>query len=148
MGRAMKPVLPLLLLSMALPLLAADPKVEDLAWMSGHWAEGNVEELWLAPKGEVMLGMSRTIRKNGKAAFEFIRIARTDDGAIAYIAQPGGRPPTAFRLVESRPGRVVFANPEHDFPKRIVYELRDGRLCARTDDGKDGEEWCWSPVKP
>lgn len=133
------------LLFVALPLFAGDPAVSDLAWMSGHWAAGNVEELWLEPKAELMLGVSRTVRKNGTAAFEFIRIARTDDG-IAYIAQPGGRPPTAFRLVESKPGRVVFANPAHDFPRRIVYELRDGKLCARTDDGKDGEEWCWSRV--
>ena len=136
-----------LLLFTAFPLLAAEPAVSDLAWMAGHWAEGNVEELWLAPKADLMLGMSRTVRKNGTAAFEFIRIAKTDRG-IAYIAQPGGRPPTAFALVESKPGRVVFANPEHDYPKRIVYELREGKLCARTDDGKDGDEWCWSRVEP
>lgn len=136
----------LLLLCLTLPLFAADPAVSDLAWMTGHWSEGNVEEIWIAPKGEVMLGMSRTIRKNGKVGFEFIRIARLEDGSIAYLAQPGGRPATAFKLVESKPGRVVFTNPEHDFPKRIVYELREGKLCARTDDGKDGEEWCWARV--
>ena len=132
-----------LLLLVALPLFAADPTVDDLAWMTGHWSDGKVEEIWIAPKGDLMLGMGRTVRANGKASFEFLRIAKTEDG-IAYIAQPGGRPPTSFKLVESKPGRVVFANPEHDFPKRIVYELRDGKLCARTDDGKDGEEWCWS----
>ena len=135
-----------LLFAFALPLFAADPAVSDLAWMAGHWGDGKVEEFWLAPKGEVMLGLGRTLRSNGKVGFEFLRIARLDDGTIAYLAQPGGRPPTAFRLVESKPGRVVFANPEHDFPKRIVYELREGKLCARTDDGKDGEEWCWSRV--
>ncbi len=135
----------LLLLLLALPLSAAEPVVDDLAWISGHWSEGEVEELWLAPKGNLMLGMSRTVRKTGKVAFEFIRIAKTPDG-IAYIAQPGGKPPVSFLLVESKPGRVVFANPQHDFPKRIVYELRDGKLCARVDDGKDGDEWCWSRV--
>ena len=128
----------ILILLLTMPLFAADPTVADLAWMAGHWTDGNVEEVWLAPKGEVMLGMSRTVRANGKVGFEFLRIAHTDDG-IAYLAQPGGRPPTPFKLVESKPGRAVFTNPEHDFPKRIVYELRDGKLCARTDDGKDGE---------
>ena len=134
-----------LLLLLALPLSAGEPVVDDLAWMSGHWSDGEVEELWLAPKENLMLGMSRTVRKSGRVAFEFVRIAKTDDG-IAYIAQPGGKPPTSFKLVESKPGRVVFANPQHDFPKRIVYELRDGKLCARVDDGKDGDEWCWSRV--
>ena len=135
-----------LVLLLALPLSAGDAAIDDLAWMSGHWSGGEVEELWLEPKGDLMLGMSRTVRKNGRTAFEFVRIAKTDDG-IAYIAQPGGKPPTSFKLVESRPGRVVFANPAHDFPKRIVYELREGKLCARVDDGKDGDEWCWSRVR-
>ena len=133
-------------LLLALPLAAGDASVDDLAWMSGHWSNGEVEELWLAPKGNLMLGMSRTVRKNGRTAFEFVRIAQTEDG-IGYIAQPGGKPPTTFKLVESKPGRVVFTNPEHDFPRRIVYELRDGKLCARVDDGKtDGDEWCWSRI--
>jgi hypothetical protein len=36
---------------------------------------------------------------------------------------------------------VVFVNPEHDFPKRIAYELRgDGLLRVRVDDGADGGE--------
>lgn len=141
----MKRAAVLLFFFFALPLFAADPSVNDLAWMTGHWSSGNVEEIWLAPKADLMLGMSRTIRKNGTAAFEFIRIAKTDDG-IAYIAQPGGRPPTSFKLVEVTATRAVFTNPEHDFPKRIVYELREGKLCARTDDGKDGPEWCWGRV--
>lgn len=137
----------LLLLLLTTPLFAADPKVDDLAWISGHWTAtvngDQVEEFWLAPKGGLMLGMNRTIKPNGKATFEFLRIARTDAG-IAYLAQPGGSQATAFKLVESKPGRAVFANPKHDFPKRIIYELRGARLCARVDDGKDGEEWCWS----
>lgn len=145
----MKRLIPLLLL--ALPLFAHEPAVDDLKWMAGHWTatigESEVEEIWLEPKGGVMLGMARTVRKNGKVGFEFLRIAK-HEGVIAYLAQPGGRPVTAFKLVESKPGRVVFTNPEHDFPKRIVYELRGEKLCARTDDGKDGEEWCWSRVSP
>lgn len=139
----------LLLLLLTVPLFAADPSIDGLSWMAGHWSDGTVEELWLAPKGELMLGVNRTIAKNGKAAFEFLRIAKTADG-IAYLAQPSGKPPTTFKLVELAPGRAVFANPENDFPKRVVYELRDGKLCARVDSGEDsgGEEWCWSRVKP
>lgn len=140
----------LLLLVLTVPLFAADPSIDGLSWMAGHWSDGKVEELWLAPKGELMLGVNRTIMKNGKAAFEFLRIAKTEDG-IAYLAQPSGKPPTAFKLVELSRGRAVFTNPENDFPKRIVYELRKGKLCARVDSGDDdkseGEQWCWSRVK-
>ncbi|HEX2120831.1 MAG TPA: DUF6265 family protein, partial [Thermoanaerobaculia bacterium] len=118
----------LLLVFLALPLSAADLKVEDVAWIAGHWTATDTEEVWLAPRGGLMTGMSRTV-KNGRASFEFIRIQETKDG-VFYFAQPGGRPAVAFRLVEATPTRAMFANPEHDFPQRITYALRDGQLCA------------------
>ena len=42
----------------------------------------------------------------------------------------------------------MFANPEHDFPKRIIYWMKDAKLCARVEgDGGQGEEWCWARDK-
>jgi Domain of unknown function (DUF6265) len=139
-------------LLLALPLFASEPKLEDVAWISGHWSLTNdgatVEEVWLAPSGGLMTGMGRTV-KNGRASFEFLRIQTTKDG-VFYFAQPGGRPETPFRLVEATSTRAVFANPAHDFPQRILYTLRDGRLCARVEGAMNGkeaaEEWCWSRV--
>ena len=133
-------------LAIALPL-CAEPKLEDLSWMTGHWAGSSdgwdMEEVWTAPAGGMMLGMHRDV-KGSKASFEFIRIAATKDGVI-YFAQPGGKPPTPFKLTEVTSSRAVFSNPEHDFPKRITYTLSDGRLCARVDgDGEKAEEWCWT----
>lgn len=141
----------IVLLLVALPLFAAEPKLDDLAWIAGHWTatiDGvEMEEHWLPPRGNLMLGLHRDVMPNGKVSFEFLRIAATKDG-IVYLAQPGGRPPTPFKLIESTSTRAVFANPEHDFPQRILYELRNGRLCARVEgpmNGKEAsEEWCWA----
>lgn len=135
----------------ALPALAADPKVDDLKWMAGHWSatiDGvEMEELWLPPSGNVMLGLHRDVKPGRSASFEFIRIAMTKDG-VAYLAQPGGKPATAFQLVESGASKAVFENPTHDFPTRILYWKKDAQLCAAVEgkmDGKDvREEWCWS----
>ena len=121
----------------------------DLKWMTGHWAATvrgvAMEEVWLAPEAGVMLSMHRDVRKDGRASFEFARIAETKDG-IVFLAQPGGRPPTPFRLVESSARRVVFANPEHDYPQRIIYWRDGAKLCARVEgkDGADAEQWCWA----
>ena len=141
----------LLLAALAVPLAAnspvASPKLEDLAWMTGHWSatiDGwAMEEIWLAPAGGMMLGMHRDV-KGAKSSFEFIRIASTPDG-IAYLAQPGGRPVTAFTLIEATPTRAVFANPKNEFPQRITYTLVDGRLCARVEGGNEkAQAWCWT----
>lgn len=140
-----------LLLSLVLALpLCAETKLDDLSWMTGHWAatiDGvEMEELWSSVNGGVMLGLHRDISKK-RTSFEFIRIAETKDG-IVYLAQPGGRPPTPFKLNESTANRVVFANPEHDFPKRIIYWLHESQLCARVEgDGESAEQWCWARLK-
>lgn len=134
----------LLALVLALPVFA-EAKIDDLAFMAGHWTGEGIDEVWLAPQSGLMTGMNRTV-KNSRASFEFFRIAATKEGII-YFTQPNGQPATPFTLTESSKGRAVFSNPEHDFPKRIIYFMRDARLCARIEgDGGEGEEWCWSKV--
>lgn len=124
-----------------------------LAFMAGCWEgeqEGvRSEECWLAPANGLMVGMHRDLFKSGKAFYEFLRIETGAEG-IAYLASPAGAPVTAFRLVAAAPGRVEFANPQHDYPQRIIYQA-DGsdRLKARVEGpGPSGttrfEEWTWT----
>jgi len=86
--------------------------------------------------------------KQGRAIFfEFLRIEATAKG-IVYMASPKGSPATPFPMVELGDSRVVFENPEHDFPKRIIYRLTpDGSLNARVAGIEKGrataEEWTW-----
>ncbi|MGE3165144.1 MAG: DUF6265 family protein, partial [Planctomycetota bacterium] len=106
---------------------AAPAVIGDLGWLAGAWvgsrsSGGSVEERWTPPLGGAMLGVSRTVSPRGKmSAFEYLRIVERDGGLI-YIAQPGGGAPTEFVLTEWSTTRAVFANPRHDYPKRITYE--------------------------
>jgi hypothetical protein len=123
----------------------------ELSWMAGAW-RGEVggvesEEVWTEPKGGVMLGLHRDVTAGRPAAWEYLRI-EDGPGGIVYQASPGGAAPTPFRLVELTASRAVFANPDHDFPKRLVYWLdEDGTLHARADagEGTQGPEWAWRP---
>ena len=124
------------------------------AWMSGSWGETidgvRMEEQWTGAEGNLMLGIHRDVRPSGKAQFEFIRIEKRD-GVLAYVAQPGGRPPTVFLFESAGKSRITFENLAHDFPQRIEYWLENGKLCARVS-GKIGEEteseqWCWSRIR-
>ena len=136
-------------------LLAGPPAVDSLAWMAGTWqgrdAEGTeMEEVWLAPKGGTLLGLHRDVAGGRTVSFEFLRISAQPDG-IVYWASPQGRPATAFKLAEAGARRAVFANPAHDFPKRILYWLDDaGALHARIEgDGPAGAmERTWRRATP
>ena len=118
-------------------------RTESLAWMAGSWEStaGGIEteESWLAPKGGLMLGVSRTTRANAASAFEFLRINNTKEG-VSYYAQPGGKPATAFKLVKLKGQSVVFENAEHDFPQRILYRREGDVLHARIEGTINGKE--------
>jgi hypothetical protein len=129
------------------------PSLSDLAWMAGSWsgtARGiEMEEHWTAPKGNSMVGIHRDVGKGRTLVFEFLRIEQRGD-EIVYLSMPNGRSPaTPFALKEVSGTRVVFENPAHDFPQRIIYWKDGADLRARiegTMKGKEaGEEWRWSP---
>ena len=44
-----------------------------------------------------------------------------NDGAWNYRPRPRGLGDVDFKLVQAGDDYVEFANPEHDFPQRIVY---------------------------
>lgn len=119
----------------------ATGEIKALAWLAGCWQGDSGEECWLAPLGGTMLGVNRGPEREGdQPAFEFLRIVERD-GGLAYLASPSGRfPPVAFPAIEMGESRIVFANPEHDFPQRITYWLGDGdTLRARVEAQKEGE---------
>lgn len=134
----------MLLMGQAAPGARAD----DLGWLAGHWlSEANgrwTEESWTMPRGGAMLGTSRSGRGETMREFEFLRIGPGADGAIAYHAQPGGRPAVAFRLVARDATSATFENPAHDFPQRIRY-VRDGDSLTATISAIDGSNaMSWS----
>jgi hypothetical protein len=145
MKKAIIAAVALLLMGQAAP----PANVGDLAWMSGHWetsAGGRwTEESWSAPRGGIMLGHSRSGSGDRLREFEFLRLQAGADGVPAYFAQPGGRPPVAFRLTARDGTSATFENPAHDFPQRIVYR-RDGDSMVATIsklDGSNAMRWTY-----
>lgn len=134
--------------------IAAEADLDKLAWLVGNWVERKegreTEEHWIAPKGGMMLGVNRTVTSAGKSSFEFLRIAKTPEG-ISYFGSPGGRPPVEFPLKEQSEGRVVFENPQHDFPQRIIYSIEGEVLTARIEGTIAGQQrstqWRWEKLK-
>jgi hypothetical protein len=115
--------------------------VSELAWISGDWqtapgGKAQIEEHWMAPAGGSMIGMGRTIASGKTVEFEYLRIEQRAE-EIYYVASPKGRcPGTDFKLTRLSPQEAIFENPEHDFPKRIIYRKNlDGSLTASIDGG-------------
>jgi hypothetical protein len=126
--------------------------MEQLGWLSGHWrtraeagADGSAwtEEIWSSREGGTMLGLSRTHKGGRIRAWEFMRIARNEDGSAGFYASPNGGPPVSFRLVRASRSEAVFENPAHDFPQRISYRREGAELVATVSliDGSKAAKW-------
>ena len=115
---------------------ARGQEVETAAWLRGCWlatsGSTEVEEVWLAPKGGIMLGVSRTVRAGTATGYELLRLhARA--GELVLSAHPSGQSPADFGISHTSPGRLRFENPSHDFPRAIEYErLAADSLLARV----------------
>ena len=131
----------------------AKPKLAELAWISGDWqtpAEGGakIEERWMLPAGGTMIGMGRTVVGDKTVEFEFLRIEQRGDD-VFYVANPNANcPQTDFKLTRLTGQEVVFENPEHDFPKRIIYRKKsDSSLVASVDAGEGTKSQTFSYVR-
>ena len=131
------------------------PKVDftPVAWMAGTWSTDIAQdpvtlERWTPPLHDERMTGWNQVTSGGEMVFsETLWIRADEDGDLIYMAAPRGQAATTFRLADAQEGRAVFENPDHDFPTRITYELREGGevLYARAEGIENGEpkvaEW-------
>ena len=95
-----------------------------------------------------MVGVHRDVSSSGRVLFEYLRIEATEEGLIYYASPRGRAPATPFRLRELEDERVIFTNPDHDFPQLIEYWREGSTLHARiegpsTEGDSQSMEWAW-----
>ena len=129
----------------------ADVEIADLGWIAGNWIreeDGTVSEhLWLAPRGQVIVGLQRDTLDGITHHTEFVEIREGPNGIVFHV-YPVGQAPTDFFLVWADERRMLFENPDHDFPQRILYWTEGGSvLVARIEGRVNGHirsvEWRW-----
>ncbi len=117
--------------------------VDRLRWMSGCWVSDDgkerLEEFWMKPAGQSMIGLSRTIAGGKTVFFEYAEIAETK-GEVAYTVALGiGARSVSFKLIKGTDTEAVFENLTHDFPQRIIYRRASANsLFARIEGSEKG----------
>ena len=100
-------------------------EIHRVAWIQGCWestsGQRTVEEQWMAPRGDSMVGMGRTVLADRLVEFELV-VLREQGDRLAYEARPSGQAPTVFLSQTVSDSTVVFENPEHDFPQTVGYQ--------------------------
>ncbi|MBI2619445.1 MAG: hypothetical protein HYW57_05135 [Ignavibacteriales bacterium] len=125
------------------PAPVQSPDLTSFRWLAGCWQdvteERVVEEQWMGPRGGSMVGAGRSVGKGKMPFVEFLEIRSLDSG-VYYIARPGGGRPVPFKLVSSSDRELVFENPAHDFPQRILYQRTSAEgMKARVEGMVNGK---------
>ena len=111
-------------------LIFSGNKMESFLWMTGSWKmetkRGIIMETWIYSDDSTLSGES--IRVNitgGTDLLEKIQLVHRNH-AYFYIPVAQGQnenKPVSFKITKFTETGFVAENPEHDFPKRITYQL-------------------------
>jgi hypothetical protein len=110
---------------------------EKLYWLNGIWNQTNITkpgkalvEQWNKSGDYEMRGQATTTQNGDTVYVERITLL-TKDSYIYYVADvPQNKQPIYFKLTSITATGFVCENPEHDFPKKISYELTGNQLKA------------------
>jgi Domain of unknown function (DUF6265)/Domain of unknown function (DUF4440) len=118
--------------------------LSSIDWLLGEWlGDGEKSmwrETWAAASATTWEGRGAETSKAdpSKQSAETLRLVEMGDGVFYLAKVAHNELPVAFRLVECGEDRLVFANPAHDFPRRLEYQRKPGdRLAVRVSDGSD-----------
>jgi hypothetical protein len=116
---------------------------KKLEWLVGTWNRTNVKpgkvgyEHWKKTSEFELRGMGVSMQGKDTTFVEKITILIKDNN-IYYVADVReNEKPVYFKLTEINTTGFVCENPEHDFPKKISYQLQGTDLKAQiSGDGK------------
>ena len=113
--------------------LGNDMDISELVWLVGCWttADKSAQEVWVTGGDQSLNGFAVAVGDNRVKFYEVLRIDTTPDGAVVYTAHPSGQEPASFTATEISENRVVFENPQHDYPQVITYSREENLLSAR-----------------
>ena len=118
--------------------------IEQFSWLTGKWAgtddDTDFFEEWETIKGTSMNGRGGAIVGPDTVFSERIKMEQRGDD-IFYtpsVSENGGA--VDFKFTGLKNDSIIFENPAHDFPQRIVYfRQSDEKLYACIDGLENGK---------
>ena len=118
----------------------------DFALLVGRWSSADTSssqlEEWEERNDSTFAGKGYVLEGGDTTFFETLEIRKVN-GVWTYFAkveQQNGAEVIPFEISKQSSQRVEFANPKHDFPKKIGYELLgDDELQAYIEGPREGQ---------
>lgn len=117
---------------------------QQLGKLRGKWRmqtdKGTITEQWQQKNKSEYLGKSWANKGKDSTINETLLLSY-ENGVIKYtstvVGENNGKA-ISFVLTKAENDIYVFENPQHDFPKRIIYHFKsNNELTAAIDDGQE-----------
>lgn len=136
----------LLLIAIFMITACDQTQVKLPVWLEGNWTTGDTlglsAEAWEVINDQYMSGEGLFITKDNSSVIELLNIF-IKDGVLFYTAivpnQNNGEE-IMFIDTQNYADSLVFENPLHDYPKKIIYYKKDFNTVAVYIYG-DGDEY-------
>jgi Domain of unknown function (DUF6265) len=107
-------------------------QLTDLSWLAGHWlgkwGPRTAEQIWMPPRGGLMLGTFRLYEDDQTLLVELFTVAQRQDGIelsfrhfTPELVPWEKSPATVLTLETVGSDRIVFTNPRNGQPKRAIF---------------------------
>ncbi|AXG75014.1 hypothetical protein DVK85_12540 [Flavobacterium arcticum] len=121
-------------------------QIKKVSWLIGNWGatsnQGTLIENWQKTNDSVYNGQSFFIIENDTVFAEHIALEEVN-GKLTYIVNVSGQnnnKPVRFEMTSITNNQIIFENPEHDFPTKIIYNnVTNDSLVAEISGIKNGK---------
>jgi hypothetical protein len=121
-------------------------KIKEARWILGNWenktVDGNLTETWKKVNDSTFQAQSYFIKEKDTLHFESITLQQNGE-VLSYSATVKGQnsdKPVTFKLTNSTEKQLVFENPKHDYPKKIIYtQINEDSLVAEISGTLEGK---------
>ena len=120
--------------------------LENSNWLIGRWEnnskEGNLSEFWSKANDSTFHGESYFVIGKDTVFGEKVELKQRGNDFIyeARVAKQNDEKPVPFKMTSSSENEMIFENPAHDYPNKIVYQkVSNDSLVAEIFGNKDGK---------
>lgn len=136
-------------LVLSLVVQEAAAQQEEFSWLVGTWQEVDKAkfEVWTVV-GQELHAESYELHEDGtKKISEKIRLIKKTNAFFYVPDVPHNKKPVEFKITSFNTTGFVAENPQHDFPKKITYQLDSIKMKATISDDSKTYSYFFQKVK-
>ncbi|OPC53346.1 DUF6265 family protein [Elizabethkingia bruuniana] len=119
--------------------------IDNAMWLIGTWenktSRGSVYESWKKINENELAGKSYAVKGADTIIFETVQLKQEGENLyyIPTVRNQNNGEPVSFKAYTITDHKMVFGNPEHDFPQSVSYtKVNADSLVAEISGVKNG----------